>query len=47
MSTIKREVREITSFEDGSIYQGEWDAKLNVKDGRGILIWPDASRYDG
>ena len=32
---------------DGSIYQGEWDVVINMKDGKGVQIWPDGSRYDG
>ena len=44
---VKREVRELTSEEDGSIYQGEWDTAKNTRDGKGIMIFTDGSRYDG
>lgn len=39
--------RPLVTLDDGSIYQGEWDEKTNLKDGKGIQIWPDGSRYDG
>ena len=29
------------------MYQGEWLVNTNQKDGRGVQIWPDGSRYDG
>jgi hypothetical protein len=30
-----------------SIYFGEWDSKNKVRHGRGILIWPEGSKYSG
>ena len=34
-------------MEDGSIFQGEWDTKTNLRDGKGIIIWKNGARYDG
>ena len=34
-------------LENGAVYQGEWLVNENQKDGRGVQIWPDGSRYDG
>lgn len=44
---VDREMRQIVTLDNNSIYQGEWNKKTNQKDGRGIQIWPDGSRYDG
>lgn len=43
----EREMRQMMNLENRSIYQGEWNKRTNMKDGRGIQIWPDGSRYDG
>ena len=45
--STEREMRQIVTLDNNSIYQGEWNKKTNQKDGRGIQIWPDGSRYDG
>jgi len=42
-----RELRSIVEMENGAIYQGEWDSQSNLRDGRGIVIWSNGSRYDG
>ena len=34
------------TLENGDEYEGEWD-ELNRKDGKGILISPDGSKYEG
>jgi hypothetical protein len=34
-------------MENGAIFQGEWDTVSNLRDGRGIVIWKNGSRYDG
>ena len=44
---LNRELRPITTLENGAIYQGEWNVETNQKDRRGVQIWPDGSRYDG
>ena len=41
------EIRPITKFDDGSIYEGEWDKNSNAIDGRGIKILLNGTRYDG
>ena len=33
--------------ENGAKYEGEWNTITNVKEGRGVQIWQDGSRYDG
>jgi hypothetical protein len=33
--------------QDGSHYEGEWIVGTKIREGRGILIWPDGSRYEG
>jgi hypothetical protein len=33
--------------EDGSHYEGEWIVGTKTREGRGILLWPDGSRYEG
>lgn len=43
----KREIKPICVLENGAVYQGEWLVDENQKDGRGVQIWPDGSRYDG
>ena len=30
-----------------SVYYGEWDVKNNIRHGRGILVWPEGSKYTG
>jgi hypothetical protein len=34
-------------LENGAKYEGEWLKGADVRDGRGIQIWSDGSRYDG
>ena len=33
--------------ENESMYEGEWDRKRNIIDGRGVKIWKDGARYEG
>ena len=35
------------SMEDNAIYYGYIDLETNERDGYGVMIWPDGSRYDG
>lgn len=42
-----REAREMARLQNGSIYFGEWSIGLNVKEGRGVQVWPDGSLYEG
>jgi hypothetical protein len=43
----KRIMKPIVQLPSGAIYQGEWNEFDNQRDGRGIQIWPNGSRYDG
>jgi len=45
--TPKRELRPLTPMGNGFVYQGEWSIITNQRDGRGVQIWPNGSRYDG
>lgn len=44
-----RVMKPITMLENGSKYEGEWlkTSGEEVRDGRGVLIWLDGSRYEG
>ena len=33
--------------EDSSKYEGEWNIRTGMIDGRGVKIWSDGTRYDG
>jgi len=46
---IKRrlERRSPVTFDNGSVYTGEWNAVTGVREGRGIQHWPDGSVYEG
>lgn len=44
---IQRELRDQTEIENGGIYYGFWRTNTNIRDGIGLMIWPDGSRYDG
>ncbi|CDW77644.1 morn repeat protein [Stylonychia lemnae] len=32
---------------DGKLYKGQWNKKLGERDGVGIQLWPDGSKYEG
>ena len=40
-----REKRPPKTFEDGSVYDGEWIGEN--KDGYGIQTWPSGAKYEG
>ena len=40
-------VKPVVSLENGAIYQGEWVINTSIREGRGIIIWKNGSRYDG
>lgn len=42
-----REYREAAVLENGARYEGEWIPKTDVRQGRGIQVWPDGSMYEG
>ena len=44
---IGRIKKHIVTFDDGTTYDGEWDEKKNVRDGRGVQTWADGSIYEG
>lgn len=35
------------TLDNDNVYEGQWDAELDIQSGRGVQIWPDGSRYDG
>lgn len=32
---------------EGIIYKGQWNKKLMIRDGVGVQLWPDGSKYEG
>ena len=42
-----RVVKPIILLENGAKYEGEWLNGTDTRDGRGIQIWLDGSRYEG
>jgi len=42
-----RELKESTEIEQGMHYYGYWNSNKTERDGYGVMIWPDGSRYDG
>lgn len=34
-------------FENGIIYKGQWNISEDCKDGQGVQVWPDGSKYEG
>lgn len=44
---VNRELRPAVQFLNGIIYSGEWNVSEETKDGRGIQVWPDGSKYEG
>ena len=41
------ESREVTTLNNGAQYLGQWSRSKNTREGKGIQVWPDGSRYDG
>ena len=46
-STSKREIRTPAVLNNGAKYSGEWDAETNKRDGFGVQLWADGSKYEG
>jgi hypothetical protein len=44
---IERIKRPLIQLDNGAKYEGEWIKGKDVRDGRGIQIWQDGSRYEG
>ena len=42
-----REQRPMVVLENGARYEGEWLLGSQVRQGRGIQVWPDGSMYEG
>lgn len=40
-------MRPCFKFEDGSVYEGEWHIELDIKHGRGKLVYPSGTVYEG
>jgi len=43
----KHEFRKIFTLDNGAIYNGEWNKITNLREGFGIQIWSDGSKYTG
>ena len=44
---VAREKKPLLLLENGAKYEGEWLKGLEIRDGRGVQIWADGSRYEG
>eukprot|EP00831_Metopus_contortus_P047076 TRINITY_DN378_c0_g1_i2.p1 TRINITY_DN378_c0_g1~~TRINITY_DN378_c0_g1_i2.p1 ORF type:complete len:205 (-),score=55.59 TRINITY_DN378_c0_g1_i2:130-744(-) len=44
---VERELRELQKLEEGGQYYGFWNVVSNERDGKGVMVWADGSRYDG
>eukprot|EP00826_Nyctotherus_ovalis_P042995 TRINITY_DN4494_c0_g1_i7.p1 TRINITY_DN4494_c0_g1~~TRINITY_DN4494_c0_g1_i7.p1 ORF type:complete len:220 (-),score=73.29 TRINITY_DN4494_c0_g1_i7:57-716(-) len=42
-----RELRELQAEDNEAQYYGFWNTSTNLKDGNGVIVWADGSRYDG
>eukprot|EP01022_Parablepharisma_sp_SALTPOND_P023816 TRINITY_DN51_c0_g1_i1.p2 TRINITY_DN51_c0_g1~~TRINITY_DN51_c0_g1_i1.p2 ORF type:complete len:309 (+),score=26.64 TRINITY_DN51_c0_g1_i1:1133-2059(+) len=45
--TVKREIREPILLANGAKYAGEWDVETGKRDGFGMQLWADGSKYEG
>lgn len=43
----QREFREELTLENGAKYEGEWLLGSEIRQGKGMQIWPDGSLYEG
>ena len=41
------EFRGMVTLENGAKYQGEWIKGTNIRQGKGVQIWSDGSKYEG
>mmetsp|Transcript_39956 Transcript_39956/g.29462 ORF Transcript_39956/g.29462 Transcript_39956/m.29462 type:complete len:101 (+) Transcript_39956:290-592(+) len=44
---VPREKRPLVLLENNAKYEGEWLVGTDIRDGRGVQIWSDGSRYEG
>ena len=35
------------SLSEGQIYSGQWNENTNTKEGYGLQVWPDGSKFEG
>lgn len=42
---FERKLLSPITLENGAVYTGEW--KNGMRDGKGIQVWPDESKYEG
>ena len=35
------------SLSEGQIYSGQWNDNTNTKEGYGLQVWPDGSKFEG
>lgn len=47
LATLILETRPEKILSDGVKYVGEWMSGTNIRAGKGMLIWPDGSVYEG
>lgn len=47
MNLGEREQREMARLENHSIYLGEWLVNTQIREGKGVQVWPDGSLYEG
>jgi len=40
-------IDEFKSIGDGKLYKGQWNKKTGLKDGVGVQLWKDGSKYEG
>ena len=45
--SVPKEERPLIELENGARYQGEWIEGTNIRQGYGIQIWSDGSKYEG
>jgi len=43
----KLEIKKNIILENKAVYYGEFNTEKNIKEGRGILIWPNGAKYTG
>jgi len=46
-TTIRREQREPQILDNGARYTGEWSIESSKRDGFGVQVWGDGSKYEG
>ena len=44
---VKRAFRDIQKIDETGQYLGFWDEEANQRDGKGVMIFTNGSRYDG